>query len=225
MKRLPIALMTLSIANIPVASEAADLYVEGFLGLTFLEEAEYDTDVINGINFDSDIDYKVGGHVGAALGTALPVDIHTVRLEGEIAYRRNEVDEVTDVDGDNFDGIDDSTVTALSGMANLHFDYFLTPSLALSAGGGVGLARVNADITIDNAGVDLTIIDDESDTVLAYQLMGGIRYNVGLSSAITAGYRYFATDDPEYEVGFSGSNDFESEYASHNITIGYAFSF
>ena len=51
-----------------------------------------------------------------------------------------------------------------------------------------------------------------------------MRYDFG-SSTVSLGYRYFATDDPEFGVDGDDGNDFETEYATHNVNIGCACNF
>ena len=233
MKRLSIPLAALSLAALPSMAEAAGLYIEGFAGLTLLDD--YELDDPTGTIIGAEVKNKVGGNIGAALGVAIPLGGIDVRLEGEVAYRANEPDEINtnflgiDVDGDP-DG--ESKTTALSGMANGHIDLWVLPQLALSAGAGIGYARVETVVTSDFGGVlglgNIRFVDedDETDTALAYQLMAGVRYNIGAHAAISAGYRYFATDDLEYDInGQDGALTYDSEYKTHNFNIGLAYRF
>ena len=59
---------------------------------------------------------------------------------------------------------------------------------------------------------------DDDDIVFAYQLGAGIGYGISENLTIQAGYRYFATADPD----FSGT---EAEVASHDIYLGMRFYF
>ena len=65
---------------------------------------------------------------------------------------------------------------------------------------------------------------DDSDWVLAYQLGGGIAFQVASGVDITAEYRYFGTDDPEFNL--EGTTvDGEFEYGSHSVLFGIRYSF
>lgn len=233
MKRLCTIVAAMSLTALPNVAHSAGFYIEGFAGLTLLDDYELDDET--GTIIGADVKSKAGGNVGGALGVILPLGAVDMRLEGEIAYRANKADEANttiagiDVDGDP-DG--DSVTSALSGMANAHVDFRVTPQFAISAGAGVGYAKVEAEIVSDFGGVlglgNIRFIDedDQTDTVLAYQLMTGVRYDLGAHSTITAGYRYFATDDIEFDInGQGGALVYDAEYATHNVTIGYAYRF
>ena len=144
---------------------------------------------------------------GFVLGGAIGYDFgNNVRLEGEIAYRSNDVDGV--VGGSwNFSG--------LSFMGNGYYDINLNSPLKPYLGGGVGFALFRSEIEVFGA----TSGDD--DTLLAYQLMAGLGYDINPKATITLGYRYFATaEDPTFSV-----QGFESEYSSHEFLLGARFRF
>ena len=216
----------LAMAQAPApANPGLGFYLEGVFGLTLLDEATFDTDLLGGIvNLDFDPTNDIGPNVGAAFGVALPLSNFKLRFEGEVAIRGNTVSDIENL-GDEFETINDSSIYSVSGMANTHADLYVTQHLALSVGGGLGYASVGADIAADVDGDGISFIDDESDTVFAYQLMAGVRYDIG-QSTVSLGYRYFATDDPEFEVdGSDGALDYTTEYATHNFNVGYAYNF
>ncbi|MCI5144811.1 MAG: hypothetical protein D3923_04620, partial [Candidatus Electrothrix sp. AR3] len=59
--------------------------------------------------------------------------------------------------------------------------------------------------------------NDVDDTVWSYQLSTGIGYALNEQLTVDALYRYFATDDPE----FDGNVNYE--FASHNFLVGLRF--
>ena len=99
-------------------------------------------------------------------------------------------------------------------MVNGYLDFENQTALTPYIGAGVGVAKVSAnDISI--GGVALS---DEDDTVFAYQLGVGIGYSVTESLIIDLAYKYFATEDPDFE----GT---KAEYGSHNILFGVRINF
>lgn len=222
MKRLSYALATLSLATLPTAADAAGLYIEGFGGVTSL--SDYTLDAANN-NLDSDVSSGIGWNVGAAVGAKIPLGIVDMRVEGEVAYRRNSANDVT-IQGVTGDTVNDSKTSALSGMANAHLDYHVLPQLAVTAGGGIGYASVTADIAANINGNGLAFVEDQSDGVFAYQLMTGVRYDITPNITASLGYRYFTTGDPEVEIaGSNGQQNFTFEYSTHNFNAGLAYGF
>lgn len=212
-----------SAAPAPATSGGLGFYVGGFFGLTLLDDYDLDSEVDV---LDVEVVSKVGGNVGASAGVSLPLGIADLRVEGEVAYRGNAADEL---DNPNLlgegDPINDSSTTALSGMANGLVDFRLGQNFALTGGAGIGYARVTADVAGDFSGQNALIVDDASDNVIAYQLIAGVRYNIDAHLAVTADYRYFITDDVELEIPGLDGQDYESEYTTHNFNLGLAYKF
>jgi opacity protein-like surface antigen len=120
------------------------------------------------------------------------------RVEGELAYRRNDVDTVSI---GSAQGVRGGRAEATSALFNVYLDmgrYEFRPFI----GAGAGAARIKAELggTADR------------DTVFAYQGIAGVTLGNGLD----LGYRYFATEDPRF-------NDIEAEYKSHTIYLAKRF--
>ena len=56
-------------------------------------------------------------------------------------------------------------------------------------------------------------VEGDSDTVSAYQLMGGVAFSISETTNMLAGYRYFGTGDMD-----TGGSKFS--YGSHNFEVG-----
>jgi opacity protein-like surface antigen len=133
----------------------------------------------------------------------------TVRVEAEIAYRQNDVDEIS-VSGLGTASGGDAEVSALSGMANLAVDILTWSIVEPYVMVGIGVANV----TLESDDFDV----DDDDTVFAYQAGAGLGFAVTETITLFTGYRYFATADPKVE-------DVDAEYGSHNIEAGVRFEF
>lgn len=152
------------------------------------------------------------------------------RVEGEISYRKNDIDEleitqdagvgvalgVGDLDGLVVDASGDAR--SLAFMASGFFDVPLRGGFKPYLGAGIGVANIAADAST----LGVSIVDDD-DTVFAYQLMAGIGYEVHPQIVFFSGYRYFATEDPGFTDAAGG--DFDSEYQTHNIEVGFRYFF
>jgi opacity protein-like surface antigen len=140
------------------------------------------------------------------------------RIEGELGYQGNNVDNKYDYDyydyyyhDDYYDddhhhssNDDSNDLTAYSFMGNVYLD-FVNPSIVtpfLTA--GIGMATVS--------------LFDYDDTVFAYQVGAGLAFAINPHMSIDLKYRYFATED----LDFGG---LEAKFASHNVYCGFRFTF
>jgi opacity protein-like surface antigen len=161
---------------------------------------------VSGPGVSGDIEFDTGYGLGAVGG----FDYGTWRLEGELTYRANDIDQFSGfgllpVDGD---------VSSMALMANAYYDFrMVSPAFVPYIGGGLGGAR----IAVDASGVD------DDDIVFAYQFAAGIGFAVNKQVTLDLGYRYFATADQSFEVPGIGTVD--GEYKSHNVFLGARFNF
>lgn len=171
------------LAMSPMA-QAQNLYGSFFGGVNLLGEVESEDFAPIGFpGYSYDIEFDTGFVIGAALGTELA---NGLRVEGEIAFRGNDLDQLTvntplgplvyDIEGD---------AETLSLMANAWYDFELGGGgFQPYVGGGVGFATVD--------------IDDEDDSVFAFQVGAGVSFPLSGQIAITGDYRFFMVTDPNY---------------------------
>lgn len=209
--------------SVSSAQAAEGPYVSFQAGGSFLSDAD---NVGAGLTIESSFDTGFG--LAGAAGYSFK---NGIRLEGEVSYRRISLDKLTITnDGGlgvalgvgSLDGLSlsaDGNVSALGFMANAFYDFRLGNSVKPYVGGGVGLARLSIN---DVAVLGVTIVDDD-DTVFAYQVSGGVGFEVTPATTIFLDYRYFATADPSFSDVLGGG--FNSEYASHNVSVGLRYNF
>jgi len=191
-------------------------YVSGNAGVSLLSDAKLEA---NNLKF-GEFSFDPGFNVGAALG----YNFGSLRLEGEVAYHRNEMDEIFEnslVTGCPCVSPIDGSLSTLSYMINGYYDFHLANSgLVPYLGAGLGAATTK---------VDIGLVGDETDIVFAYQFSGGIGYKINPKTTLTAGYRYFATTESEFDVinllspGISSTVFTEVE--SHEIMVGFRYQF
>lgn len=194
------------------------LYVGAFGGATWFTENGADFEYVNGgtysgeISLDTDTGFLVGGVLGYNwAGTGL-------RTELELSYSQANLDGF-DIDWDggsrisssDFDG--DVSVTYLFGNLWYGFgDMLNMGGISPYIGGGLGVGFVNIDIdAID--GVDIDASGDE--TGFAYQLGGGLMWNLADNVALDLGYRWRGVM----------LEDYEDDLNSHNVLLGINFGF
>lgn len=190
-------------------------------GGTWLQDADVNYDDPDFL--DDEIEFDAGYNVGAAFG----YDYGMARLEFEIAYRQADIDTIQ-VDGINFNG--DGDFSATSFMLNGYWDLETGSPVVPYFGGGVGVANVAVnDVSFFDPAFGEVRFADDDDTVFAYQLAAGLAFALNPTMSLDLGYRYFGTSDPELEadpqlVGF-GPDGFETEFNSHNVSLGMRINF
>ena len=149
--------------------------------------------------------YALSGVAGYEFGNGL-------RLEGEANYRQASMDKVS-VAG--LTGNISSDVWSVGMMANAYFDIknssFFTPYI----GGGIGFANVNVG---DGSVNGIRVWSKADDTVFAYQVAVGAGIEVTKELIFDAGYKYFGTQDPKFELA-------KADYSSHNFMLGLRYRF
>lgn len=201
-------------ASISLAAAGPYLTLQG--GATWLEDADIDYDGVPSSLLSVEAEFDTGFNLGVAAG----YDYGQARLEAEIAYRQNDIDKFKgQVLGFGFEDSADGDVSATSLMVNAYWDIPTGSPITPYIGGGLGFANVSFN-EVEDEGEDLV---DDDDNVLAYQAAAGIAFDINPNLTLDLGYRYFATDDPELEDDFG--DEFETEYDSHNVSLGLRFLF
>ena len=179
-------------------------YVSGNIGAAILSDIDITDPGEPTVTLESDM--------GMALGIALGYGFdNNMRIEGEIAYQKNDIDKIgafgvsVDANGDT---------SSLAFLLNGYYDFVNDSALTPFISAGIGYAKVEAnDLSI--MGVAL---GSDDDTVFAYQVGAGVGYAVTEKTTLDLKYRYFGTADPEFDTT-------EAEYSSHNFYFGIRYSF
>jgi len=177
---------------LPAVAAAQGLYAGGQFGFG-LGGGEFDN---TGFDLELDSGPFVNGFVGKDLGS--------IRLEGEIAYRRNDMDNLGGVPV-----VGEMSSTAL--MANLYYDFGSGAGVTPYVGIGLGAADVKFD-----SGVT------DSETTFAMQLMLGVAFPISQTLSWTGELRGFAAF-PEFHDNLGVP--FEQEYGIGSLAIGLRATF
>jgi len=161
-------------------------YVRGDAGYTI--EGNVDSDLLG----DSDLDQDWMADVGVGYGMA-----NGFRLEGELGYRNNELDEFAP---------DEATVW--SGMINLFYDFNRGGGWEPYLGVGVGYADVE--------------IEDFDESSWGWQALAGIAIPINEQLDFDVGYRFFRVEELEGDIG---GDPIEVEYEHQAVTVGLRWQF
>lgn len=116
------------------------------------------------------------------------------------------------------------SISTLSGLVNLYYDFDSQSNWQPYIGGGIGVSLFSAyDLNITYPGTTFTAAVDDSTLGFVYQLMAGIGYYFNPRTAITVGYRYFDTFNTSFETPL-GEVDLEG-VGIHNLEVGVRYFF
>ena len=158
---------------------------------------------------DTDLGPVVMGTVGHALGNGM-------RLEGEISWRRNNLDSAslrlpTASGSVDTEGNLQNRAVMVNGVYDFQFGSSITPFVL----GGIGVSRVDVEVT-QIGSRSLNFEDDE--IVFAYQVGAGLTYQLTESISLDVSYRFFGT--PQVDSGGTEINNLH-----HNGLVGLSYQF
>src|SRR5215208_5392480 len=165
-------------------------YISLFAGVTF--DAQ-DTEVSYGGSSTYSIETDTGFLVGGAIGAHITPNF---RGEIELSFKSHDIDSADDSDGDSNTGNGDVDIFFV--LANFWYDFDMgafTPYL----GGGVGVAKINSDISI----YDHAYFWDMDRWTLAGQLGAGVQWKFTDNFGLDLGYRLKATSPADLDFGFN----------------------
>ena len=219
-------------ADAPVPVDPGHFYAGVFGGATWFSDngADFtlDYDDYNGslwipdgessgnVSLDTDTGFLIGGVLGYAWGDT------GLRTELELSYSQANLDgfdidwdnwDKDALDGDDLDFDGDVSVTYIFG--NLWYDFghvFDMGGITPYIGGGLGVGFVDIDIDAIQ-GIDFAA--SGSETGFAYQLGGGLMWNIADNIALDLGYRYRGV----------ALDDYDQSLTSQNVLLGINFGF
>lgn len=203
--------IVLSIASSAYSAEG--LYASGNLGLAMRSDGDITSNSFPGITvaIESDDGLALAGSIGYGFN-------NNIRVEGEIAYQKNDFDKanvhVSHVPTWSRDLTGDTSSLAL--LVNGYYDFSNKSAFTPFISGGLGYANVELN-DFNMAGLNSQNTSDD-DTVFVYQVGVGVGYAVNEKISLDAKYRYFAAEDQKFDIS-------EAEYTSHNIYGGIRVAF
>ena len=160
-------------------------------------------------NIDSDVGVRsnMGREIGLGFNHSIGYQFrNSFSTELEFSYKGGNFQPSTDLETDGLDGDMTTKSFLVNGIYSFNIREFYTPYI----GYGVGLASHEANVKDKG---------DRSHGTLAYQLKMGVDMEFSRKLSLLLGYRYFATNNPEF-VGL-----FTAESSSHSIEAGVKFHF
>jgi OmpA-OmpF porin, OOP family len=186
------------------AQQTNGLYIAGGAGLNWLRDAETRVNGAGTGDTESDLGWAGIGAVGWGFGNGF-------RIEGELGYRENEVDRLTNssASGD---------ISSWSVLGNVLYDFNTGTKFTPYIGAGLGIARVMLDARAGGTTVD------DSDSVVAFQGIGGVAYALTDMLKLDLSYRYLGTTDPNFHVRSTNAS-MDTEYQNHTLLLSLRYEF
>jgi len=117
-----------------------------------------------------------------------------------------------------------SNIGTQSYMFNTLWEYENQTKFTPYIGRGLGWAEHEADTTRANRATGVTVFLDTTTDNFIWAFMLGATYSFTENWNVDLGYRY--TDLGDVEIGpFADGGKIDSEYTSHDITIGLGYNF
>ncbi|MBA4162454.1 MAG: hypothetical protein C0515_10365 [Novosphingobium sp.] len=228
LKSILVAAVTSTLLAMPAQARDNSFYVElnhAIAGAMKVNDLEVDVGTTpNAAELFHVRGLDVGGIVGYDLGR--------FRVEGEVSWRKTNAESLFSVvripdntalsptsPTGNFNTVF-SKISAGSLMLNGLVDVGNDDSFQAFAGGGVGLAQVKGQYSINRLGPGWI---DDSSTGFAWQALAGVRYPVSNHIDMGLKYRFFNVGNVEWVD--TGSRAVETRFRSHSLmfTLGYNF--
>jgi opacity protein-like surface antigen len=188
-------------------------YISLFGGATFDVQ---DTEISYGGSYTYSLDTDTGFIVGGALGAHITPNF---RGEIELSFKSHDIDSAEDSDGDAVTGVD-GDVDIFFILANFWYDFDMG-NFVPYIGGGVGVAKVDSDLTFYD---DYTAELDS--WTLAGQVGAGLKWMFTDNWGLDLGYRLKATAPAEYQLEENFSYNFTgASFVEHVVQLGLTFDF
>jgi len=136
---------------------------------------------------DTSVNYEEGWVVRGAVGAAINKNF---RVEVEGFYNNNDADKINVRDRYVAEA-DLSGIEAAGALLNAYFDFNFGSPFVPFIGGGFGIAKVETDVRNVDRSLD--------ETVWAWNIGAGLAYTINTNVSLELSYRYFATEDVEFD--------------------------
>jgi len=216
MKRIIQSAVLLVFLFVPVKTiMAAGNFYLGLHGGVAIPDESKAKDSEGSYNIDYDLGFDGSITLGYNLGDRYP-KIGRGRVELEVNHAENDLDEADFVEGKV--GADGS-IKRTGFMFNTIGEHKTRAGVIIYALLGAGWAKIE----LDNATILDEPLADDDDTQLAFQVGAGVGWQLNRRITYDLGYRYFATQDPDFSKDDGKRLDYE--YGCHRILAGIRFNF
>lgn len=216
------------ITAIPAVCSATPARPGGYMSFYVGASAPQDSDAtISEFNPVSVRSVRVEYDPGITSGGTGGYDFGYLRLEGEMSYKRGEINSVNDqTSGERYVNAD-GDVQLFATMANAFFDVHNGSPITPYLGGGLGYARVKLSntraVSSSTGDVNDHVLRSGEEGAFAYQVGAGLEAELSRRVSLDIGYRYFGTSRITFDNNWPNTTGLKLE--SHNATVGVRIKF
>jgi OOP family OmpA-OmpF porin len=211
------------LSSFTAVSQESRFYLKGDLGGSLTQDTDlitryksYNPDIGSGITV-SKVNFDPGGRIGLAAGYRITDWLAT---EAESGATINSV---------NGPGIRDGKFANVPILFNVKLQYSGWSHWVpyVGAGAGFAVSILDADVLVANSifsfysRVPVTGVD----VVFAYQAFAGLRYKLNERLGLGVEYRYFASDDPQWDLESNAGKVRFGSVQTHAISFAVQYSF
>ena len=197
---------------VPVSQANNGYYVSLFAGTN--QFADIDTDYYGS-------DYSVDTDSGLVVGLTFGRRINdTLRVEGELSFASGDAVSYT-YGGSNYDYDASGDIDATYLLVNVWYDVPTSGPLGYYVGGGLGLAKLDADTSFNGS----TFGYGPGETAVAGQIGAGVIYDISDTMAIDVGYRFKATGSVDFDDNDGSGVYKDANVQSHSLQVGLTYNF
>jgi len=176
------------------------------------------------------IETGIGLYLGGGFGYRI---LENLRLEGEVGYRANKIDDAKVIIPSQIVGAEvkggEGDITSWSFLANIRYDFPIGKRWSMHLGGGIGAVQMSlkefsliiSPVVPDPPSWKRLVANDKT-WEFAYQASIGIAYQLSKSFIIDLDYSYFTTNLDFVDVE---GNKFGGEHRSGNYQISMRYLF
>ncbi len=205
MKKTILTVAALAVLTVPMSAMAVDnsFYIKANVGIGMVMDSDIDNMPNNAGT--AKVTYDSGWLGSAAVGFDF---VGPMRTDVEYIWQKNDVDTLLYKNQyGNFTEGDFKTQTV---MMNGYYDIKTGSPWTPYIGGGIGWAKLD----LNTPGLPTSDYDD----AIAYQVIGGVAYDVTSQFSIDAQYRFMGTGDATIDGA-------DYNMTSNNVMLGFGYSF
>ena len=205
MKKTILTVAALAVLTVPMTSMAVDnsFYIKANLGIGMALDSDIDNMPNNAGSAMITYDSGMLGSAAAGYDFAGPM-----RTDVEYIWQKNDVD--TLLYKNQYGNFAEGDFTTQTLMVNGYYDIKTGSPWTPYIGGGIGWAKLD----LNTPGLPTSDYDD----AIAYQVIGGVAYDVTSQLSIDAQYRFMGTSD----ATISGA---DYNLTTNNVVLGIGYSF
>ena len=202
-------------------------YISGNLGATWLQTQRFDLQNVQPVSVGGNL--RLPSDTGWSGGLAVGSQNGPYRLEAAVDYLSNHVkDSTINIAGMSSLGLQSSgRVSATTLLVNGYYDFMPDAMWTPYAGVGLGVANINANVSLFEPISGTAARMHDNDNEFAYQGILGASWKLNNRVKANVDYRYLSTSKATFNASDNqgDTGQLKSRYTSNRVTAGVTYYF